>query len=122
MELVVTRGGYSSSSSGGDTVYNMVRHKRKRMGYIRGVAVPVRDDDVVSGLDMVSRAVGKVGVEGEAEEMGSRSDILAHSGKLLANNADGSAYSGVLGMDAVHLRMGVRDNRYGDGVPETEGP
>ena len=86
----------------------MVRGQGEPLGHLRSVALPVRDADVLRGIDVVSRTVGMVEMEGKAAQVGPRSHLLAHCRLLLAHNARGTARARLLGMDALRLRVALR--------------
>ena len=74
--------------------------------------LPLRNARLLRGLDRLSLHSSPLEVEGAAPQVGPRRHLLAHRRLLLAADADGATRAGLLGLDAVYLRLVVCHRRH----------
>ena len=95
--------------------------QRQQLGEVGSDPLPLRHARLVCGLDTLPLDQAPLEVEGEAEEMGSRSHLLAYRGVLLAPDIGSTAHPGLLGLESLHLRLDLCHRGYHRELYPTEG-
>ena len=122
MELLVARRRHPDGRCRGSHFPILVLYHAQRMGHGRYHPLLVRYADVLHRIHSLSRHLCLEQMEGATAKVGPRRHLLAHCGFLLPYHPDCFARPRLLGLEPLHLYLGVRHCRNGDELCPAQGP